>query len=134
MKTVVDLVDRVEINLLGDVNYYQNDLLNFWFDKLSKKETTQNDNQNSSSQNNHMDTSMNQQQQQNIPNKRTKPSSSSLQAPPLFTVLNSSNKKLSFRFKSLNVRFEIRRGDLLDEKVEAIVNPANPRLRLGGIL
>ena len=134
MKTVVDLVDQVEINLLGDVNYYQNDLLNFWFDKLSKKEATQNDNQNSSSQNNHMDTSMNQQQQQNTPNKRTKPSLSSLQAPPFFTVLSSSNKKLSFRFKSLNVRFEIKRGDLLDEKVEAIVNPANPRLRLGGIL
>jgi hypothetical protein len=125
------------MNLLGDVNYYQHDLLNYWFENLSKNgmnEETEvesplrnyktNLNSNELVSNNHrLPIEFTSNQTKTSVNKRTQ----------LFTVLNSSNKKLSFFFKALNVRFEIKRGDLLDEKVEAIVNPANPRLRLGGV-
>lgn len=125
------------MNLLGDVNYYQHDLLNYWFENLSKNgmneetevesllrnyKTNLNSNE-LASNNHHLPIEFTSNQTKTSVNKRTQ----------LFTVLNSSNKKLSFFFKALNVRFEIKRGDLLDEKVEAIVNPANPRLRLGGV-
>ena len=137
LKTVIDLADQVEINLLGDVNYYQHDLLNFLF--KNKKNVTNDETEAKSPLSNNksnlspIDTaSNNHSRSEHNPYQMITPSSS--KQTQLFTFLSSSNKKLSFHYKTLNVRFEIKRGDLLDEKVEAIVNPANPRLRLGGCL
>lgn len=135
LKTVID--DQVEINLLGDVNYYQYDLLNFWFENrengINEKTEIKSPLSNNKSNLSPYNTASNNHSPLEYTPYQTKTPSSSKQS-QLFTVLSSSNKKLSFHFKALNVRFEIKRGDLLDEKVEAIVNPANQRLRLGGCL
>lgn len=51
-----------------------------------------------------------------------------------FQIVNESKNGLEFKHSKKNIQFIIKYGDLLDEKVNVIVNAANDRLILGGII
>lgn len=103
MTIMIDSNTKEEIELLSQVNTYQFELLNHCLKKKLSPSPSLN---------------------QDI--KRSTIDKS------LFNILKDSNQSLSFKNNEKNIKFEIKRGDLLDEKVNVIVNAANTRLQLGG--